>query len=309
MTVAREFPGLSVPDPEVTTPPGARRVSISKREVIAAAAVVLLVWVLVGFYLATAIPRYTASVVIGSAGPDSNQSSALSSALSALSIPTSVGRSSNATEKYLYIITTPSFAKQLMEKHGFEKLIFRDRWDGSQWTAPRGLTNTLSIALRELFGYQPWAPPDEVDVANYLSNNLLLEEDNDSGFVKISFDNANRDLAARVLDIVTTEGDAYLKEVNEGLYLSQLDFVTKKIAETSNLEVINALRAYLVNVVLSKTLLSDSNSYAIRTWGGVSVTSLPTKPPVVMAFLLGFVLGPILAVSLIFFGRWIRPKA
>ncbi|MGK9164856.1 hypothetical protein KXR53_01080 [Inquilinus limosus] len=309
MTVTREFPGLSVPDPVVTAPSGARRFAVSKWEVIAAAAVVLSVWMLVGFYLATAIPRYTASVVIGSAGPDSNQSSALSSALSALSIPTSTSTRNNATEKYLYVITTASFAKRLIEKYGFEKLIFRDRWNGSEWTAPRGLTNKLSIALRELFGYQPWAPPDEVDVSNYLTNNLLLESDADSGFVKISFDNSSRDLAARVLDIVTTEGDAYLKEVNEGLYLSQLDFVTKKIAETSNLEVINALRAYLVNVVLSKTLLSDSNSYAIRTWGGVSVTSLPTKPPVVMAFLLGFVLGPILALSLIFFGRWIRPRA
>jgi capsular polysaccharide biosynthesis protein len=136
-----------------------------------------------------------------------------------------------------------------------------------------------------------------------------LESDVDSGFVKISFDHSNRDSAANILNIVTTEGDSYLKEVNEGLYLSQLDFVMKKIAETSNLEVINALRAYLMNVVLSKTLLSDSNSYAIRSWGGVSVTSLPTKPPVVMAFLFGFILGPLLALSLIFFGRWIRPKA
>lgn len=309
MTVSREFPRLGVPEPAVTAPTRTRRFAVSKWEVIAAVAVVLAVWTMVGFYLATAIPRYTASVVIGSAGPDSNQSSALSAALSALSIPTSVSKTSNATEKYLYIITTASFTKRLMEKHGFEKIIFRDRWDGTQWTAPRGLTSRLSIALRELFGYQPWAPPNEVDVSNYLANNLLLESDNDSGFVKISFDHSDRDLAARVLNIVTTEGDAYLKEVNEGLYLSQLDFVTKKIAETSNLEVINALRAYLVNVVLSKTLLSDSNSYAIRSWGGVSVTSLPTKPPVVMAFLLGFVLGPLLALSLVFFGRWVRPKA
>ncbi|OWJ64991.1 hypothetical protein BWR60_21725 [Inquilinus limosus] len=230
----------------------------------------------------------------------------MSAALSALSLPVPTGRS-NAVDKYLYVITTPSFAKRLMEKHGFEKLIFESRWRGNHWIAPPGFINEFSSGLKELFGYQPWAPPDEIDVANFLANNLLMEPDNDSGFVKISFDNRDRNLAVSALNIITMEGDAYLKEVNEGLYLSQLDFVTKKIAETSNLEVINALRAYLVNVVLSKTLLSDSDSYAIRTWGGVSVTSLPTKPQVPVTILLGFVLGPLLALSLIFFGRWMRP--
>lgn len=265
-----------------------------------------IIWILTAVYLATATPKYTASITIGSAALD-NQGSAPSGISSlGLSLPISFGTPSKPTDKYIYIISTPSFAKRLMERGDFAKLIFADRWDGKEWTAPKGITNTVSMWLRELFGYQAWAPPDENDVSKYLNNNLVLRPDTSTDFVEISFDHSDPKIAAQVLEIITNEGDRYLKEANEEAYQSQVDFILRRIQESGNLEVTNALRSYLMNVVLNKTLIDESTKYAVRVWGTTSVSSLPTKPPVLLAALLGFILGPILAFSIIFFGRWIK---
>ncbi|MFE0756219.1 hypothetical protein ACFW16_19810 [Inquilinus sp. NPDC058860] len=269
-------------------------------------AVTALIWVLTAVYLATTTPKYTASVTIGSAALDSQASAPSGISSLGISLPISFGGPTKPTDKYIYIISTPGFARRLMDRGDFAKLIFADRWDGQQWIAPKGVTNTITMWLRELFGYQAWAPPDEYDVSNYLNNNIILRPDTTTDFVEVSFDHRDPAIAARVVDIVTAEGDRYLKEANEEAYQSQVAFITRRIAEAANLEVANALRSYLINVVLNKTLIDESTKYAVRVWGSTSVSSLPTKPPVLLAALLGFILGPIVAFSIIFFGRWIR---
>lgn len=285
---------------------GGRSRKAARSEVAILIAVTLLIWVATAFYLATTTPKYTASVTIGSAALDSQGSAPPTMSSLGLSLPISLGTLTKPTDKYIYIISTPSFAKRLMERGDFARLIFSDRWNGTEWTAPNGITNDVSMWLRELFGYQAWAEPDDNDVSNYLNNNLVLRPDTNTDFVEISFDHRDPKIAAQVLDMITSEGDRYLKEANEEAYQSQVDFITRRIQQSGNLEVVNALRSYLMNVVLNKTLIEESTKYAVRVWGAPSVSSLPTKPPVLLAALLGFVLGPILAFSIIFFGRWIR---
>jgi len=278
----------------------------SGREFLILLVITVVTWISSATYLATATPKYTASITIGSAALDSQGSAPPSMSSLGLSLPISLGTASKPTDKYIYIISTPSFAKRLMERGDFAKLIFADRWDGEEWTAPKGITNTISMWLRELFGYQAWAPPNEIDVSNFLNNNLVLRPDANTDFVEISFDHRDPEIAAQVLDIVTSEGDRYLKEANEEAYQSQVNFISRRIQESGNLEVVNALRSYLMNVVLNKTLIDESTKYAVRVWGATSISSLPTKPPVLLAALLGFVLGPIFSFSVIFFGRWVR---
>jgi capsular polysaccharide biosynthesis protein len=269
-------------------------------------AVTAIVWISTAVYLATTTPKYTASVTIGSAALDSQGSTPPSATSLGLSLPISLGTLTKPTDKYIYIISTPGFAKRLMERGDFAKLIFSDRWDGTQWTAPNGLTNDVSMWLKRLFGYPAWAAPDENDVSSYLNNNLVLRPDANTDFVELSFDHRDPKIAAQVLEIITSEGDRYLKEANEDAYQSQVNFITRRIQESGNLEIVTALRSYLMNVVLNKTLIDESTKYAVRVWGTPSVSSLPTKPPVLLAALLGLVLGPILSLAIIFFGRWIR---
>jgi uncharacterized protein involved in exopolysaccharide biosynthesis len=285
---------------------GRRNRKAAKTEIVILLLVTAMIWISTAVYLATTTPKYTASVTIGSAALDSQGSTPPSMSSLGLSLPISLGTLSKPTDKYIYIISTPSFAKRLMERGDFAKLIFSDRWNGTEWTAPNGITNKASIWLREIFGYQAWAPPDENDVSNYLNNNLVLRPDANTDFVEISFDHRDPKIAVQVLDMITSEGDRYLKDANEDAYQSQVDFISKRIQQSGNLEVVNALRSYLMNVVLNKTLIDESTKYAVRVWGSASVSSLPTKPPVLLAALLGLILGPLLAFSIIFFGRWIR---
>lgn len=298
--------GMPIPDSDRFRAEGGRSRRATNTEALILLVVIAVIWVATAVYLATTTPKYTASITIGSAALDSQGSTPPSMSSLGLSLPISLGTLTKPTDKYIYIISTPGFAKRLMERGDFARLIFSDRWDGTQWTAPKGLTNDISIWLRNLFGYQAWAAPDENDVSNYLNNNLVLQPDANTDFVEISFDHRDPRIAVQVLEMITSEGDRYLKEANEDAYQSQVDFISRRIQESGNLEIANALRSYLMNVVLNKTLIDESTKYAVRVWGAPSVSSLPTKPPVLLAALLGFVLGPILAFAIIFFGRWIR---
>ncbi len=81
-----------------------------------------------------------------------------------------------------------------MNTGDFAQMIFSAQWDAERqtWKAAPGLVSSIFGGLRDLGGLDSWYPPDASDMAEYLTKNIVIAPDKESGAFIITFAHKDR---------------------------------------------------------------------------------------------------------------------
>lgn len=261
------------------------------------AASVGLFLVLASIWLRVATYRYTASLTLMPAQASGSALGRLSglggmAAMAGLSLPQDSG-SINMT-LFTEGVHSRELADRMIHRRDLMHVIFAPEWnpEKQQWQDPSlGGVSPGRVAKAVLGApVYRWVPPDGARLQEFLMRHLKVSPDKETGFVTLSFDDADPAFAARLVDAVAADMNGIIQRQALQRSTENIAYLTRQLKDTTVLEQRLAIVQALTEQEQKRMMANASAPYAADPIGTASASLRPTSPK------------PILVVAAAFFG-------
>ena len=269
-------------------------------------AIVATICFMVGvIYLHTADRVYTVSMTVKqvgaeNSGPDMRGLEGLAS-LAGIS-----GSSNNDFDSYRILLLSEEVSAKILNDKELVQEIFSHEWDAEAQafvSQQNGIVSAIKGAVKFVLTGQSrpdYTPPNAARLADYLATFLDIEEDLQSGFLKLTMEHGRPELARKVISVVTRETDELLKEKfiieSEGA----LEFYSAKLKQVQSRDRKDALVSLIMNEEKTLMLASRESAFIAESIIGPKVSLGPTSPSngivLLLSILIGWVLGVMISV-------------
>ena len=270
----------------------------------------------VGAWMKMKDPRYTASMVVASAGEDGagglrNRLSQYSgiAALAGIGLPT--GKTVTAFVQFGEILTSPVVAERLMRKYDIMPTVFEGSWtwdaENKTWVAKSNPIKALKGKFREFFGLPAKSPPTAAALADYLDRKLTISLIETTGMQRIEFQHKDPVFAVQLLAALHKEADNLIREESQTRTSRQIAYIERKLQTTTAADHRRSLVQLLLDQEKQMMMIQVDLPFAARVIEPPMASDQPTFPKPTLFFALALVGGSILGVFVVFLIGALRP--
>lgn len=206
---------------------------------------------------------YTSDATLYSNDEDGNDFAAFSS-LGGLSRLAGIDFDTNSSDKYTLAIRTISsreFLHGVIEEYDLTLDVMAvrsyDLKTGSK-TYDETLWDVENQAWVRKIKHPYQEKPFPSEVREYLLDNFVIEKDNQTGFLFLSYTHPDPSFAKRFLDIVIKEINAYIREKDREIYKKNIDALQSRVQSSPSIEmtqaIYNLIESYLKKITLADTV-------------------------------------------------------
>ncbi len=253
---------------------------------------------LASVFLWNAERKYTVSYTLTSVSSEGSSPSLAGlgglASLAGVSLPSSDG---GDVAEYKALLRSEEVASALMKNDRLISLIFTSEWNpaGSFFEAPphSDIGRVVQSVKYLLTGEAApeYTPPNAPRLAKWLVEVIQVSEDRDTGFLTLSAETADPELAKYVMQEITDATDAIIKDRFIESAAGTVEFYQSKLSSARAREHREAL-AQLIAQEEQKLMLASKGDYFVMeplTYPTVSLEPTSPKSPLVLA--LAIVLG------------------
>ena len=222
--------------------------------------------------------------------------------LAALSGSLGGGRAATPFSFFLDGLATPEVAARLARDPAIMHKVFGGEWDAKtkSWHPPRGFVGKVRDGLYSLFGFPAlaWSEPDAERLRAYLEDAVKVTRSVKSPLVTLTYEHRNRAFAAAFLDRLAAEADDQLRRTNAARTAANIEYLSARLATTSQVEAREALVMALAAEERSAMLAAAQLPYAAEPFAPAYVGRWPSRPRPVPLLLAGVLAGLLLGAAL-----------
>jgi hypothetical protein len=252
-------------------------------------------------------PRlYSATMTIGRNIHDTSQSAVSQSGASQLVRSlTGAGDTDDKYQRFMFTLTSNRTAMRLERKLDLLHTANKDNWDPvtKTWKRPHGLRFEFDQRLDKLLGLPTWKPPSAEDFSGYLAGVLTYTSTATSGVYRLEVLHREPQMARTILQNAFVETNELFREEDRKSAEQTVAYVNNKLATTTGLEDRQALTANLVEAEHQLVMINIEPNYVAEPLNDLSVSNGPVRPFVMLALMLGPVIGFFIGVLVALFHR------
>jgi len=268
-------------------------------------------WVLAGFFCALVYdlrsPRlYSATMTIGHNIHDTGQTANLSGASQLVRNLTGGGDTDGKYQRFLMTLTSNRTARRLDQKIDLLHTLNKDAWDpvNKIWKRPHGLRFEMRQKLNSILGLPTWKPPSVEDLSGYLSRVLTsTQSPTTAGVYRLEVLDRDPQMARTILQDTFAETNEQFREEDRRSAEQSVAYVLKKLSTTTALEDRQALTASLTEAERQLVMINIEPNYVAEPLTDIAVSNGPVRPFVMLALLLGPLMGFFIGVIMALFRR------
>ena len=214
--------------------------------------------------------------------------------LAGVSLPSSDG---GDVATYKALLRSEEVAAALLENDRLISLIFAREWNpaGSYFEAPpQSEIGRVVGSVKYLLTGQAtaeYAPPNAPRLADWLVKEIQVSEDRDTGFLTLSLELADPELARAVLQEITQVTDAIIKDRFIGSAEGTVEFYQRKLSSARSREHREALAQLIAQEEQKLMLASKGDYFVMEPLTHPTVSLHPTSPRSTIVLALAIVLG------------------
>jgi uncharacterized protein involved in exopolysaccharide biosynthesis len=251
-------------------------------------------------------PLYTATIIVAPAPSSTAKGATASSALS--SISGLIGGSTATTstplqpiDEFMQLIISPRVAQKVIDADPtvLQKVFFKE-WDPvtKQWHPPTDVFSTFQRFVCDIFGLPSWSKPSAQRLATYLSTGLEISEVSTTPMQEISFTFKDPKFAVDLLQHLDRWGDAIVRDEAMMLADKQIDYLQKKLDQTTSIDYRQTLLSLLASQVTTRMTINSNLPYAASVVQPAVASDLPTSPNPVIWLSIAIVVGALFGIFL-----------
>lgn len=262
----------------------------------------VLVFLLALAYLHTSQDAYTTSLKVIPQDARFEEAGAFSNVAPLIGVDISTSPSARNFELFLSGLTSLEVANHLANNQKLLKQMFPNQWDSDSksWIEPENTLISFKKFLKFVLAiYNPtWAPPDALDVQNYLSENIDITKNRGEFIVTISHEHKDPDFSIALLAEIVDSVNTNLREKQILQLGRQIEYLKLRSAEETDA----ALKRAFFDILLAKekeiALVMGQLNFAADSFGQPIKTLFPTSPQPKVLLLVAIVFGAILGLLL-----------
>lgn len=269
-------------------------------------AIAFAIGVLLGVPLARMMPAiYTASMTVTASRYSADMKpNAPTTTVSILS--TSSGGQLSDFDLYLQLLTSNQVAAALF-KHdpNLVHQLFRDEWDGSQWTEPATFSFFVKKTIFSLVGAPAWSPPSPLRLSQLLTAMLVINKTLQSPIATVSVRLPDRALGITLLKAVDHETEAAMKEQAYRMSREKVKYLSE-FASNAPAGVGDAMVQTEVRSLVAATLTQSPVPFGAEFISSPDAPSIPDRKPLLLIPLVTGALTTLFAFGALLYFRWQR---
>jgi uncharacterized protein involved in exopolysaccharide biosynthesis len=210
------------------------------------------------------------------------------------------GGQTKLIDQFRIVYKTRIVAERLQKKHDLLPILYGgyDAQAG-RWDRPSGWQFELKERIKQWLGVSGWAPPTIDEIRNYVENEIKIEPESGTDMMVLTYRKDDPQFAKWFLEMVFEEADALLKERELLRTSAKLDYLRRRIQETTILDHRQALVQLLSNEEKRMMLLSSDLPYAVQVVQPLSVPDKAFRPSIARTALAGAAAGIALGLLLV----------
>jgi len=228
-----------------------------------------------------------------------------SSAGGALSSMLNLGTSGSSNDyvRYQKILTSPAVATRLQKKYHMLQYIFAGAWDkkSQHWIQPNSLRSYIWGWLFKISHVPVWTPPDVSTLSDYLTANINILPSTQSDIVILSMDNADPQLAERVLFLANLEANEVLRDQAAIRSKQKVEYLRNKLNQVSIEDYRQALLALLSAEEKTLMVTETSDAYAAEIISPPMTSATPVSPRPITTLFVAILIGIIAGSTIVIF--------
>jgi uncharacterized protein involved in exopolysaccharide biosynthesis len=258
---------------------------------------------LASWHLQTVEYKYTVEYKLKPVGESKNTSSSISglsgiASFAGIQLPS---RSNNDIKIYKELITSAETSEIIFKNVEIIKDVFKSEWNASLNTfisPPKSKIQSLISDFKKLLTGNretDYIPPDPRRLAIFISKNINISEDKETGFLRLTSVTSNPELLLSLIIEATSASDKIMRQNYIDFSTKPLDFYKEKIRTSRSREHRLAL-AELIGVEEQKLMFASRGKYFIaEPYLNPTISLYPTSPKpkiiLILSILLGFFIG------------------
>ena len=268
---------------------------------------------LASFYLRTAEKKYTVSYVFKPVASEDTQPNLAGlgglASFAGISLPTS---GSGDFIAFKMLLKSQEVSELLMKDENLLKAVFINEWDPSRKVYDKPVPGTLTPYISTLkliltgSAEDPYIKPNAARLADWISEEMSVSEDRDTGFLTLSSESAAPDLMLEIMSRLAAETDQLLKERFISTAEQTMTFYQSKLAAARAREHREALAKLIAQEDQKQMLASKGSYFVAEPLTTPSVSLYPTSPKASLVLALSVVLGGFFGAALVLIRKAIR---
>lgn len=224
------------------------------------------------------------------------------------SVYTSLFGGSTKINLLINVIQSERLASLLMKSGDFAQVIFNPQWDAERqtWKQAPGPVPSILGRLRDLGGLDSWYPPDASDMASYLTKNIVIAPDKESGAFIITFAHKDPSFAQRTLRTVYDMAEQILSEEEVNRSNTRLRYFDQLLESSTNLNIRNTVIALADSERRNIAILQSGEHVASNLIQDATLPEKPNSPSLFIFILVGIAIGLVLSLLL---ALWLHHRA
>lgn len=200
----------------------------------------------------------------------------------------------------LQMITTVRLAERLNSKYDLLTYFYGKKWhrENGQWV--RNPSEGMLGGLRDMVAARIGRKPSTIALAEMMLNQIEIKTDKLSGVVTISYSSTDPEFAGLFLGRVVAEADGIMRENDIVRTEQRIAHLQRELDGLQVADLRSNLLAVMANEVKSKIFMLSGAPYAMQVLDGPVVSDRPVSPKPVLNVLIGFLLGCIFGVVVVF---------
>ena len=204
--------------------------------------------------------------------------------------------SSSDFEIFKQLMSTVEVSEKILENKELIKNIYENEWDSSLNSfsePPKSKARVYISDLKNIITGNDevrYIPPNAKRLANYISENILMKEDKDTGFLALTAKTSKPDMLLSLMSIVIETSDQIMRQRYINFSIEPLAFYKEKIRTTRSREHREAL-AELIGKEEQKLMFASRGKYFIAEpyiQPSISLRPISPKPKLILLFSLVF---------------------
>jgi hypothetical protein len=176
---------------------------------------------------------------------------------------------------YVFALSSVKLAEKLEHDHHLIKKLFSSRWDekNHRWKETPGFGGEVNRFFNRLFGRPVDPPPNIKTLQDYISSNVKLSTDKQTGITTLNMVDSD---PKRALDFVLMVHEAAVAMVREEIAAknnAKIDYLVSALGKTSNADQRSVLISMLAQTEQTQMLLNNHLPFAAQV---IDTPVLPT---------------------------------
>jgi hypothetical protein len=222
--------------------------------------------------------------------------------IAGIALPTS-----SNTDFYIFkeLITSVEVSEMIFDNQKIIKDIFRSEWNLSlndYSRPPKNKIQKLVFDVKKLLmgdEYQDYMPPNSRRLAIFISKNIQINEDKETGFLRLTSETSEPELILSLINQATLASDKIMRQRYVDFSVEPLAFYKEKLRTARSREHREAL-AELISKEEQKLMFASRGKYFIvEPYINPTISLHPTTPKPKLTLLLSLVFGLFFGAALI----------